>query len=342
MRWIIGRRCSKGFYAGSRNQVALILHRFRTINWKIAGSIRTICLVLTCLVVLPLAASADTWFPPTVQTYLSPDNQTRFTVIPRGIESPLAYFDGLVRGDDNAGQQPSGAPFARGILERETGDGTWTTLWDKRLVNNVSPVSALVADSSRYVVTFDNWASMGWGNDVIVIYGADGTLIRSLSLNDVLPEDYVRALPRSLSSLWWSGAHSIEASDDVLILKVVTPGERYSRGADGRIILRERRFVDVPVDLASGNVMPITDAGWQEALVEAEKIAEQQEISHERYCAWFNRPLVRPPDTESNGLEQYLTEAYFRLDPDWQSSPLQLPLSVILPAPDDRRYDTQV
>lgn len=50
--------------------------------------------------------------------------------------------------------------------------------WTAPLSNRVAPVSALVSDSGRYVVTFDNWDQVGYGDDVVAVYdGSNGTLL---------------------------------------------------------------------------------------------------------------------------------------------------------------------
>lgn len=101
------------------------------------------------------AAHADSWMPPTRQAFLSPGKTARLTVIPREIASPLAYFDDTVKGREPAGQASGGERHARGIVERRTASG-WVTVWQGPLVNEVSPVSALVSDDGKRLVTFDN------------------------------------------------------------------------------------------------------------------------------------------------------------------------------------------
>jgi hypothetical protein len=157
-------------------------------------------LLFAWLAAPPMAALADSWVPPHVETYYSPDKGARFTVTPRGIESPLAYFDGKVKNESLAGQKTGASPFARGVLERKDFGDRWVIVWDKQLVNDVAPVSAVVANSALSVVTFDNWHSAGYGDDAVVIYGEGGKLIRSFALTDLLPDYYFKALPRSASS----------------------------------------------------------------------------------------------------------------------------------------------
>ena len=92
------------------------------------------------------------------------------------------------------------------MAERETG----RVLWAQPLSNAVAPVEALVSDTGRYVVTFDNWHSLGYGPNVVVIYGAEGQLLRSFSLEDLLSEAELRLVFRTVSSRWWPGESGLE------------------------------------------------------------------------------------------------------------------------------------
>jgi hypothetical protein len=273
-------------------------------------------------------ALADQWVPARTKTYYSNDHRVRFTVIPRSIQSPLAYFQDKVEKRNQAGQKPGGSPFARGILERKDRGGRWIAVWDKHLGNDVSPVSALVTNSGRYVVTFDNWGSMGWGNDVVVIYGPDGSVVRSLSVHDILPNYYVMALPRSVSSIWWSGKHRVADPNDVVMLKIVVP--------DGSGNWETRNYVEVPLVLSTGQVLPNEGPAWEKALAQAEKVGKKQLAEDEAWFADFKSPLLGPKD---NNWEHYLFEAYNRLDPDWRNGS-GFDATFILPAPDDADYET--
>lgn len=142
-------------------------------------------------------AMADSWPSPTVQTTLSANEAFRFTVTPREVKSQLAYFEAKAAGKD----LPSSTP-ATGLLERRNGT-KWETVWRGELVNEVAPVTTLVSDDGKWVVTFDNWHSVGFGANVVVIYGEKGQLVRSLKLDDLMPGYFLDGLPRSISSLWW-------------------------------------------------------------------------------------------------------------------------------------------
>ncbi len=304
-------------------------HTSADVRGKIAAGWLTLLLLLAGFIALQVAARADEWMPAEIKTYYSQDGSARFTVTPRGVRSPLAYFQGKARNEDHAGQDSGGSPYARGVLERKDRAGRWVVVWDKQLVNDVSPVSALVANSARYVVTFDNWHMMGWGNDVVVIYGAGGKQVRSLALTDLLPDYYVKALPRSVSSIWWSGKHRIADRDGLLILSVVVPDDEADLFSD------KRKYVELPVRLANGDVLPVAGADWDRARLVAQKVAADRQKSEDERNVWFRSPLVAPKTAEWTDWLPYLHEIFARSDPDWhaeESDSGKGPDEIILPS----------
>lgn len=117
---------------------------------------------------------------PDVATFHSADGQWRLVVTPKQLKGQLEYFSDKVAGSSDAGvAETVAANTTRGELFRKTTRGTWQRVARWRFVNEVATVSALVANDGT-VVTFDNWHSMGYGDDVVVIYRSDGTLIRKL------------------------------------------------------------------------------------------------------------------------------------------------------------------
>lgn len=160
-------------------------------------------------------------------------------VEPKHLESQLAYFKDKVDEKDDAGavkglpdNSCKGTFFAKG-----------KRLWNVRLDNEVAPVSALISDNGDYVITFDNWHGVGYGDNVVAIYsGKTGTLIKKLGLADFLTESDIYNLPESTSSIHWHGTHQIDYSKSELILKVVKPG-------------KDDQFFDVRVYLQDGTVL---------------------------------------------------------------------------------------
>jgi hypothetical protein len=97
------------------------------------------------------------------------------------------------------------------------------------------------ADGS-HVVTFDNWHEMGYGADVVVIYGQDGRLIASFGLDHFLSMKENAALRRSVSSIDWGGDHHFDETEKYLVLEIAAE-KRYSvvvSLTDGRVQSRDR------------------------------------------------------------------------------------------------------
>jgi hypothetical protein len=159
----------------------------------------------------PLAVQADTWAGPRTGTYDSASRTYRFTTIPPGD-----------KGNPETDRQKARC-FGR--LEEKQKDGSYTTVWEKLLSNKVSPVSALVSDGGDYVVTFDNWHSVGRGNNAVVIYGPKGKLVRELGLRDFLTDDELLRLPNSVSSTWWGEGHVLDEKTRCVVLKVKGDGK---------------------------------------------------------------------------------------------------------------------
>ncbi|MBI5940677.1 MAG: hypothetical protein HY859_09650 [Caulobacterales bacterium] len=253
-----------------------------------------------------LPATADSWPPPRTETYSSRDGAWRLTIVPRGLTNQLDFFRDKVDGKEPAGQREGTSQEPRGRLERSDGAGGWVVVWDQPLVNDVAPVRALVADGGAYVVTFDNWHSAGYGDDVVVIYDSGGRSVRKLALTDIVPEDWFLALPRTVSSIWWGGEHLIDGES--LVLKVTIPEEE-GAGFD------DRDYIDIVVDLKTGRVEPPQGPDWDAALtVASARAAEIRRATAERR-RWFTEPLSPPIATtnEDFAWTRYLYHAHLRL-----------------------------
>jgi hypothetical protein len=199
-------------------------------------------LVVALIVVASFAGSAfaDTWFPPTPRTYSSSQGKYRLTVFP----GPVPYFQDKVDGRSPAGQQEPGLRTCEATLERLM-ENRYELLWRKALVNDVSPVEALVADDDGSFVTFDNWHSMGWGDDVIVVYSGAGDVVKKFALLDIMTKRQVQKLPRSVSSIWWSGNHRLTHDQQAVEVLVVVNGE---------IEESEQKYKIVSIRLSDGSV----------------------------------------------------------------------------------------
>lgn len=198
-------------------------------------------LVLTFIFVLGLSfvVKADSWSLPTTEKYCSENKRYCLKVEPKKLESQLSYFQDKVDEKGNAGAGKA----VKGNYCKGTFFAKGKKLWKVQLDNEVSPVSALVSNDGNYVITFDNWHGVGYGDNVVVIYnGLTGKLVKKLGLSDFLTESDIYNLPASVSSIWWHGTHQIDYEKKQLILKVVKPGKK-------------EEFFDVHIDLTEGKVL---------------------------------------------------------------------------------------
>lgn len=202
----------------------------------------TLTLMLSSTLVRP--AKADSWLTPEKKTYYSPNKKFYIEVTPKRPEGQLGFFGDKVEGKRDAGAQKGVKKnVARAALYARGAGESYSKLRDFQLVNEVSPVSAIVSDSGTYVVTFDNWYRVGYGDDVVVIYLADGTLIRKFGLEDLLTPNHVETLPRTVSSIWWGGEHYIDEAKGLLVLKVVSERKDMASAA---------RYQELKIALATG------------------------------------------------------------------------------------------
>ena len=189
---------------------------------------------------------ADSWTLPKKQRYYSPNKKYLVEVTPKKLESQLKYFEDKVNSKEDAGAEKGlKNNRAMGAFNVRGADGRYSKRYEFPLVNEVSPVVALVSSSGRYVVTFDNWHSVGYGDDVVVIYRSNGSLIKKYSLEDLLTEGDIETLPRSVSSIWWGGEHYIDEVHGHLVLQVISNGNR--AGQDGG------KFLELRIRLATGD-----------------------------------------------------------------------------------------
>jgi hypothetical protein len=132
--------------------------------------------------------------------------------------------------------------------------GESTPLWQTEL--DYLPASALVADSGKWVATFDAWGASGRTPNVVVLFDAGGKKTRSLSLDDLFTKGEQERLTRSVSNTWWAAGlyegdkvpHAFSADGKHLVLKVQLGG--YTRPNLEQAAPNERR-----VELATGKVL---------------------------------------------------------------------------------------
>ena len=171
----------------------------------------TLSLLLILFGISVSPVNADTWELPKKKKYHSPNKKHYLEVVPKRLSSQLDYFEDKVEGRHDAGAvKGMKNNRARAAFYSMRADGSYSRKSEFLLVNEVSPVSAIVANGGRYVVTFDNWHSAGYGDDVVVIFRADGSLVKKFGLEDLLTEGDIQTLPRSTSSIKWGNNHYLD------------------------------------------------------------------------------------------------------------------------------------
>lgn len=257
---------------------------------------------ILCVIVLSLAgawawrsARADIFVEPKVKTYLSANGRYRLTVTPsaRRPASPL--------------EQVPPAKAAQARMERREGTG-WVRAWRGPLRNPVAPSRVVVSNDGR-VATFDDWYGAGHGPRVVVLYDRAGRLVRSLGLEQLLPADYLRALPRSVSSIVWGHEHGFSADGRLLLLRVAIPNNNERSYAPAG-------YVELALDASTGRRAPGYEAALQRAYAQAAPAIAREQLFWEAAKALRRAPLLAPATGNYREWNRYLAEACRRLDPE--------------------------
>ena len=239
-----------------------------------------IALLLCILPIRPLIA--DTWQAPTTATYRSENASFEVVVTPA-----------------------RGAP--RATLRQKDGQ-PWITVWDAQLINKLAPVSAMVHDSGRYVVTFDEWSSVG--EKPVVIYGKGGHLVAELKLADLNLERH-RNIEQSVSSYWWN-------QDAIMLFgpSAEKDGEPWQRTLENSLFIRLYWGEVLAIDLADGK---LRDDRWWNTYPKDQKDKLQKATSKYLDAAWhrlageYLRKSNFDPDPRANGAAGILLASQLHL-----------------------------
>lgn len=194
---------------------------------------------------LPTPVQADTWLLPEKKSYYSSDKKYRVETIPKKLESQLKYFQDKVKGRENAGAARGGKEArAQGIFSIRRTMGGYAKKTEFSLVNEVAPVDVLISNKGEYIVTFDNWHSVGYGDNVVVIYRTDGKIIKKFGLEDLLTDGDIEMFPVSASSRWWGANHYIDEARKLLVLRVISNRKSLWE--------KDAKFFEIKIDLATG------------------------------------------------------------------------------------------
>lgn len=266
--------------------------------------VRTRATVLALGLLMVTSPRADSWSLPDISTHTSADGRYRFTVTPRALSGQYEYFSDKVEGKLKSGALAGGNESARGQLQRRSGS-KWKDEWEKELLNDVAPVDVLVSKSG-HVVTFDNWHTMGYGDDVIVVYDASGALVCSLGLHDLLPAEVVDNLPRSVSSIRWRKGERFSDDQRLLTITIASPSIEIEEEDD------EENTFELALAIEDCAVVPPSAESWREVLTAAEQHRLHREKIDADWLAKYMAPLSAPTDQSEEAWNMYLLLAWHR------------------------------
>lgn len=162
---------------------------------------------LTFLIILFFFVSffqvnADSWEPVKTMFFYSENKTFMLKVVPLTYPEKMlkANYERLKRGKKLSDKDTTIIPCI-GTLYKITATDT-SVVWERKLINRICPLSAIISNDGISVVTFDNWYSIGYGFDVMVVYNELGDLKKCFQLEEISPfpiNDY----PSSISSLYW-------------------------------------------------------------------------------------------------------------------------------------------
>lgn len=288
-----------------------------------------LCLGMLFSMLFVGSAMADSWLPPGVESYSSSNGTWKLTIYPRALTSPLGYFQDKVDDKPNAGGVPGDMQKSPiGHMQRKR-DGRWQTVWKAPLVNDVSPVEVVVSNDG-VSVTFDNWHSVGHGEDAVVVYTANGEPVRKLALSAFLPQYYIDALPHTVSSIHWRGKPRIDEQRRQLVVPVVVPT---AEAQDAEV--EKPGQVDVRFALADGSLVPTEGKAWRDAIASATRADARRKELREEEKQRFVSPLVAPKDGDVTSWGHYLIDAFFRVQPDEESD---FPATYVVPLATDPKF----
>lgn len=148
----------------------------------------TISIILFLFVTI-FQVKADIWDTPGTKYYYSENNTFMLKVV-------LTKY---LKNRKSLPEKNTTSIQCNGTLYKISGADT-TIIWKKKLINKICPVTAIVSNDGSSIVTFDNWYSKSYGNDLMVVYNELGDLKRRFQFEDISPFP-IKSYPRSKSSL---------------------------------------------------------------------------------------------------------------------------------------------
>lgn len=253
-------------------------------NRKFSSSTFLGITVFSILSVVAPSVWADSWVaPPAVRTVWALDKTAKAVVT---FEGPDWWAAGVQ------------SQVSVWLTSRESGE---KLLWKGNLLN--IPHRIFVSPYGKWVVTMDKWG--GVGQDPVVFYDSAGHLVKRYPdpKEELLTEQEIPRIKRSVSSYWWSeDAHAEFTTDAGYFLLWL---------AWGRVVVFESNNGQ-QVDAQSFRL----DSNQRTNVLETVNLLKKSQdpdvrIAASRFAGWLGGKIVWPI------LEELLKDPYYRDDP-WQ------------------------
>lgn len=171
-------------------------------------------LILTGLLI-SITSKADIWDKPKIRTYYSENKAFKLIITPRMTFEEYHEDSGKSNKHSQTKKKlRKKEKHLKNVSEKEIINTRCTAelyqmkgadsilIWKRPLLNTVCPIHAIVANDGSSIATFDNWYSIGYGVNVLVVYNEKGDARKTYKLEEISPfplNDY----PMSISSLYW-------------------------------------------------------------------------------------------------------------------------------------------
>ena len=156
---------------------------------------------IVLLLCFNIPSGADEWPIPEIKRYYSINGHYMLKVIPTKI--PTKYYQWReAKPKKKAKFSPSDTTIIHCHASFFKIDKDTTEIWTRNLINSIMPMEVIIADDGKSFVTFDNWSSLGYGPDVMVIYDGEGNLLKRYRLDDFTPFP-LNSYTISVTSIWW-------------------------------------------------------------------------------------------------------------------------------------------
>jgi len=152
---------------------------------------------------------ADEWIKEYKKTYTSQNGIFELLIVPTYVpENYDKEIEKRIKNPERYLNKPMKDTIIRchAKLFKKTGNlGHLQLIWEKELVNPVAPYEALITNDGKFVITFDDWYKLGHGENVMVVYGEKGDLIKKHRLHEITSLPTSQLSVSATSILWYLG-----------------------------------------------------------------------------------------------------------------------------------------